>query len=269
VRHGRGEVDRPEHEHPRPRCVRRDEHPHALPAALTVGPVRQRLGAPRREQPPHVVGDGRVGPLAAQRPGDDRGCRATGIRTSLTSAPLARHLACGTLGAHDEAAAHEGRIRVVDDGRDRHRAAGLDVGGDGAQLGKGLLRHGLHEHVEDAAARQPDRERVVVADPVALEDRGPRGHDLKAELVDGALDAPAGDRPHGLATGADEHRRTRRAGRGAEGRDDGADAHGIPGVPPRHQLVQHVTHAPPPPSVPGTPPSSAPRRSRRHGAGPP
>ena len=53
---------------------------------------------------------------------------------------------------------------------DGHRAAGLDVGCNVSQLWKSLLRHLLDEDVEDPAAGQANRERVVVADPVALQD---------------------------------------------------------------------------------------------------
>ena len=60
---------------------------------------------------------------------------------------------------------------VRDHGRHRHRPAGRDVGGDLAQLRERLAVDPLHEDVDDAAAGQPDRERVVVADAVPLQHR--------------------------------------------------------------------------------------------------
>ena len=96
--------------------------------------------------------------------------------------------------------------------------------------------------------QEPDRERVVVGDAVPLEDRLPGlDHGLR-QLVDRALDAPAGHRPDRGAVRADQHGRPRRSRRGLEGRDDGADADGLAGPPPLQQLGQHVTHGRPPPS---------------------
>ena len=255
VRHGRCEVDGAEHQHPGAGGVGGDEHPKALAAPLAVGAVGQRLGAAGGQQAAGVVGDCGVRSLAAERAG----------RHPLVPVRVDR-----VLGPHDEPSPHPLRVRVVDDGGDGHRASGLDVVAHLAELGEGLLvDDGLDEHVEDAAAGQPHRERVVVGDPVALQDRGAGRHDLLAELVDRALDAAAGDRAHGLAAGADEHRGARGARGRAERGDHGADPDRVAGPPPLHQLGQHVTHGRPPPSAPRTPPSSAPRRSGRRGAAPP
>ena len=46
-----------------------------------------------------------------------------------------------------------------------------DRGGQVAQLGEQLAADRLDEDVQDPAAGQADREGVVVADPVALQDR--------------------------------------------------------------------------------------------------
>ena len=226
VRHRGGEVDGAEDQHPRARGERGHEHPHALAAPFAVGAVGQRLGAARGEQPAGVVGDRAVGTGRAEGPGG----RLLGL-----------------LRPHDEPAAEPGRVGVLDDRGDGHRAAGRDVVGDGAELGEGLPRDRLDEDVEDAAAREPDGEGVVVGDAVPLEHRGAALDHLLRQLVDGPLDTATGDRADRLATRPEEHRGAGRPRRGAEGRDDGADADGLPGPPPVHQLVQDVTHARPPP----------------------
>ena len=51
---------------------------------------------------------------------------------------------------------------------DRDRPVPGDVVGDGAEFGKRAPRDRLDEDVQDAAAGEPDREGVVVADAVAL-----------------------------------------------------------------------------------------------------
>jgi hypothetical protein len=50
----------------------------------------------------------------------------------------------------------------------RDRLLAVDGRCDIGELGKGLLRYRLHEHVQEAATGQPDGEGVVVADAVAL-----------------------------------------------------------------------------------------------------
>jgi hypothetical protein len=60
-----------------------------------------------------------------------------------------------------------------DDGRDGDRLARVDRRGDLAELGERLAVDHLDEHVEDAAAREPDGERVLVADAVPLKHRLP------------------------------------------------------------------------------------------------
>src|SRR5271165_1539729 len=55
--------------------------------------------------------------------------------------------------------------------RDRDRLAAFHRLGDLAQLGETGLIDRLDEDVDNPAAGQPDRERVVVAHPVCLQDR--------------------------------------------------------------------------------------------------
>ena len=65
--------------------------------------------------------------------------------------------------------------------------------------GKLDLFTGSTKIVEYAAARQPDSERVVVADAIGLQHRLAGAADLTGDLVYGALDAPAGHAPHHVA----------------------------------------------------------------------
>ncbi len=73
------------------------------------------------------------------------------------------------VGADDEPPPHPRGVGVLDHRGERDRAAGIDVGGDLAQLGEGLAGDALDVHVEDPAAGQADGERVVVGDAVPLE----------------------------------------------------------------------------------------------------
>ena len=145
------EVDGAEDQHPGRRGERPDEDAHPLAASFAVGAVGQGRVVPGGQQAERIVEDRRVGAVAAQRAGHG-------------------------LGAYDDPAADPLGVRVLDHGGQRDGAAGVDVVGDLTELGEGLLVHLLDVHVEDAAAGQADRERVVVGDAVALEDgsAGPR-----------------------------------------------------------------------------------------------
>ena len=240
--HGGCEVDGSEDQHPRLGGEAPDEDAHPLAAPLAVGAVGQRGVGAGREQAQRVVVHGRVGPLGPE-------------------AALGRDVR-----PDDHPPPDPLRVRVLDDGHQRDRAAGLDVGGHLAELREGGARDLLDEDVEDAAAGQADGEGVVVGDAVALEHGLAGGDDGLGQLVDGALDAAARHRADGGLVGADEHRRARRARRGAEGGDDGADADRLAGLPPLHQLGQHVTHGRSPRSARRRSPASGRRGSRRSAA---
>ena len=66
--------------------------------------------------------------------------------------------------------------------------------------------------------------------------------DVLAELVDGALDAAAGDAADRLAVGADQHRGAGRPRRRLEGGDHGADADGLaaPATSPAARAAPHA-----------------------------
>ena len=81
------------------------------------------------------------------------------------------------------------------------RLAALDCRGDIAQLGEQGPVDPLDEDVDDPAASQADRERVVVAHPVGLENRVPGLADVQRQLVDGTLDASAGHAADDLVVG--------------------------------------------------------------------
>ena len=198
-RHRRGEVDRPEDQHPRLGREGPHEHPHPLAAPLPVGAVGQRRVVAARQQPERVVPDGVVRARRAERPG--------------RSVRLAR--------THHDPAAQPGRGRGS---MTVARATGRPASMSSAisPSSRRLAVHLLDVHVEDPAAGQPGRERVVVGDAVPLEDRLPGlDHGLR-ELVDRTLDAAAGHRPDGGAVVPTSMDAPARRRRGLEGRDDGA-----------------------------------------------
>ena len=121
------------------------------PAALAVGAVGERgVGAAGQQAHRVVVRRRRRARGEPERPG------STGSSGVGSTHP----------------AAEPGGVGVLDDGGDGDRAAGLEVGGEVLELGEGLARDLLDVDVEDAAAGQADRERVVVGDAVALQHRG-------------------------------------------------------------------------------------------------
>ena len=143
--------------------------------------------------------------------------------------------------------------------------------GDVAELRKAVPADRLDEDVDDAAAGQPDRERVVVADAVALQDAAPVRSRGLGQLVHRALDAAAGHAAHRAAVRADRHRRAGLAG----GRAPGADHRGrrptvSPAAPPVLDVGHHVTHRRSPPPARAAPSKLWPAtqlvevRQRRH-----
>jgi hypothetical protein len=187
ARDGGGEVDRPEHDHAGAGGVGGDEQRQVVAAALPVAAVAQGTAAAGGEQAAGVVGGGRVQPFDAQRAG-------------------------GAVGPHDQPPAQPVGV-AADAGEHGHRGTGPDRGGHLTEFGEGVAVDPFDEHVDDAAAGQPDGERVVVADPVAPQHRGTGGGDLLGQLVHRAFHAAAGHAAHGRAVRADEHRGAGRAGR--------------------------------------------------------
>ena len=144
---------------------------------------------------------------------------------------------------------------MLDHGGDGDRPRGLDVGRDLGQLGEGLLRHLLHEDVQDPAAGETDREGVVVGDPVPLEHWLAVGHDLLREVIDRVLHASAGHRP---PTRRDRRAWRRPAGAGRlPGAHDGAHADHLASPPPGQQVGQNLTHRRARQTSASTPESSA------------
>lgn len=124
--------------------------------------------------------------------------------------------------------------------------AGLDVRRHLTELRERRARDRLDEDVEDPAAGQADRYRVVVAHAIALQ-HGPPGRDhLLAQLIDRTLDASTRDRADRLAVASDEHRCTSGPWRRAPGRDDGAHRDCFAVLPPLQEPVQYLTHEPHP-----------------------
>ena len=241
-RHRGREVDRAEHQHPRLGRERPHEHPHPLAAPLAVRAVGQRRVVAR---PPAARGR-RRGPRRRRAP--SRGIRRRPRRAGRSSRrPSQAGSGCSMTVARAT-------------GRPASMSAAISP-----SSGKVSCDHLLDEDVEDPAAGEPDRERVVVGDAVPLEHRlaGP-DHRL-GEVVDRALDAAAGDRADRGAVRARPASR-RRAGAARTGTSPPRCRRRrvSPASPPLHQLGQHVTHGRPPPGPSRASPASGRRRSRRH-----
>ena len=72
----------------------------------------------------------------------------------------------GSVTSHDDVATDV--MRPGDDGRDGDRLLGCDTVGDAVELRPRLRIDALDEDLKDAAAGQPHRECIVIADPVRL-----------------------------------------------------------------------------------------------------
>ena len=149
-----------------------------VPAALAVrAVVRAARSAPCVEHAAGVVGDRLVEPLARRAsrppgPARPRSGRRASPGPSITVAT---------------------RDRLV-----RRRTAASDL----AELGDGRASTGSTKTSIDAAAGQPDRERVVVAvRRTSARTGSPPPSTSCGQLVDGALDAAAGDAADHLAVG--------------------------------------------------------------------
>jgi hypothetical protein len=219
--HRGGEVDRPEHQHPRRRGEGLHEHAEVVQAPFTVRAVPADPGDALRQHAPGVVVHGLVQPVARAERALGRGRLPAG-------------------GPDDPARADP--ARAVDHGGDRDRLVGLYRGGDLGQFGEPLLVDRLDENVDDPAAGQADGEGVVVADPVALKDRLAASHDRRGQLVGRALDAAAGHAADDLAPGGHGERGARLAGRAAERAHHRGQADGLTGGPPLEDRLQDVSH---------------------------
>src|SRR5439155_7960811 len=147
--HGGGEVDGPEDQHPRGRGERVHENAQRVAAPLAVLAVPAYTGQALGQHAAYVVVDRRVEARRTQgagRPG------VPAVRLRAVAGPD-----------------HPPRARTARPGdhrRDRDRLAALDRRGDLAQLGAVGPVDPLDEDVDDPAAGQPDRQRVVIAYPV-------------------------------------------------------------------------------------------------------
>ncbi len=223
-RDGGGEVDRAEDQHPRPWRERGDEHADVVDADVRrAGRSGAVPVAPCCEHPAGVGDDGVV--EARRR----RWCpRRSSGRTS-TVAPAwspSTTVASATGSSASSAAAERVEVDVV--GRER-----------------------LDEHLDGAAAGQPDRERLVVGDavPDPLRDAGVQH--LGGDLDDGALDAAAGDAADDVAVRVHGEDRPGRSWRALRGGDDAWPARtGVPSVlpAPQRRRAPHARGLPPAPS---------------------
>ncbi len=245
---GGGEVDRPENQHPGRRRERVHEDAQLVPAALTLRTVPADTGQALGKHAPRVVVDRRVQPRSraqgARRPD------MPGFARHRRAAAFARsRFALGIAGPDNPSRAD--LAGTGDHRRDRDRLAALDRGGDLAELGETGRIYRLHEDVDDPAAGEPDRERVVVAHAVGLEDRAAGPAYVERQFVDGAFDASAGDAADDLAVGGGRYRQRRAwvTWRAAVCLDHGGQAEGLPRLPPLRDPVQDVAHVSPRPLI--------------------
>jgi hypothetical protein len=192
---GGGEVDRAEHQHPRRRSEGVHEHAQLVAAALAVGAVPADAGQPLREHAPDVVVHRGVQPApGAQGPG---GARMAGIGRRI------RALICVRAVSGPDDAPRADLARSADHRRDRDRLAAFHRRGNPSQLRKTSLIDWLDKDVEDSAAGQAHRERVVITHAVGLKDGVPGLAYVHRQLVDGAFDASAGHAADDLAARRD------------------------------------------------------------------
>ncbi len=146
----------------------------------------------------------------------------------------------GTSG-HDDTAEHPGR--AGDERRQPARRAGQRPV---ERLGTQDRRVcGLDEHVDLAAATEPDRERALVVDAeAAVLDPGSGQHAL-AELVDGSLDASARDAAGDPPVGIDDHRGAGVPRGGTGHRRDRREREPLAARESRADLRRQLEHGPP------------------------
>ena len=246
--HGRGEVDRAEDQHPRRRRERLHEHRQLVQPPLALRPVA---------------------PDAGQRP-------AASMPRASSSTASSRRSRAERAGRAVRARRRAGRPAAR--GRRRRwrprpaRAASTDAA-TSASSGNVVAADRLDEDVDDAAAGQPDGERVVVADAVPLQRRAARS---SITSLASSYTAPSTQPPDTLPTTSPPATppSPRPAARGALRKVRTTVA--SPNVAPRRAtsaaiLGEHVTHAgrvtlaP----VPRARPGCARPRSRRRTAAPP
>ncbi len=214
-RHGRREVDRPEHEHPRRRGERLHEHRHLGTPAFPVSAVLLDRGGTVAEHGHRVLDHGRVQSRIAQTAGD----------------PVEL----------DDQAPTETRC---DDGRDRDRPARLDRVGHDVELGERGRVNRLDQHLDHATARQADREHVVVGHAVPADRRYAGTDDLLRHGVHVGLDATTGHTANRHAVAGHRHRRARLPRSRAERVDHRGKRE--PLSVPRANVREDVTHPCPP-----------------------
>ncbi|MEC5181640.1 hypothetical protein RCH07_003009 [Arthrobacter sp. CG_A4] len=113
---------------------------------------------------------------------------------------------------------------------------------DGVQFRETLPGDRLDEDVDDPAAGQADGVGIVVADPVAHQDRCAFRFDPGGQLEHGALNAAAGNRTDGFALRGDNHGCPGEPRGGHERAHNGGQAGGAALLPARHYCREHITH---------------------------
>ena len=223
-----------------------------------------------REVPDGPVDDDLVGPRVAARGGEHRpgvahrdavahrprhdGQRRGELERAVDDHPgrgrrdLDEHLdaAVGTLDADDAGPVRDGHPvgqRTVERGHE-HGLVAAGRRGEHGHVGRAEL---ARVHAQDAAAGQADGERVLVGDAVLLH-AGRRAVEHRgAQVVQGSLDAPAGDAAERGAGVVHGHRRADDGGRAAGHRHDRGDGDPVAGGQRGQQAsgdLEHGGHLP-------------------------
>ena len=247
----RGEVDRPEDQHPRRRHPGLDQHgghrPAAgLPRGLRI--ARPRPGGavgPGGVPAPRSAGPGRAVGGDVDQAGTARVQQGAGLRghRAVQGGVTAQRPVDGAVGGHVQGPAEQ----LVGPGHHPGQGPGPpgrsrgDGGGHRAPPGR-VAPHGNHQHLQYAAAGQSDGEGVLVAVAETVADRAALGQCLLTEGVDRPLHATAGHTPDGLALGVDGQRGPGLPGGTAVDGDHGGDGEVAPLLAPFVQVGCDVQH---------------------------
>ena len=109
------------------------------------------------------------------------------------------------LGAYDQALPNDGGLRMVDDGRNGHRSARVDISGDSVKARERPSAHSRRKDIHGAAAGQCWRVQVAAGNSVPYECRPTGCSGFPAELVHRRLDTSTGYRADGFPIGPDDH----------------------------------------------------------------
>ena len=204
--------------------------------------MRERLahvcGADDREKRRHrecFEEDRRVARAKARGDGPGASLAESGESPDLKVGELGRPALGAILGEQSDRPCAIGRRD------DAHEERGV-LGKDRLERRSVQHAHRLDENVDRAAAREPDGEGELVADPIVHDARmviAQHGHGL---LVHGGFDATVAHGARDLLPGSRDQRRTEGTRCGSGDADDGRDRHGVTGGEPLRELGRDLFH---------------------------